>query len=63
MLAKAELLEAAGRFASARASLERLLAHESASGQEKAKALYLMGEAYMNESRPISPFPTFSAST
>jgi TolA-binding protein len=59
MLAKAELLEAAGRFASARASLERLLAHESASGQEKAKALYLMGEAYMSESRPDLAIPYY----
>jgi TolA-binding protein len=52
MLAKAELLENAGRTDEARAALERLLSSESSLGQEKAKALYAIGEIYMGEARP-----------
>jgi TolA-binding protein len=52
MLAKAELLGNAGRTDEARAALERLLCSETSLGQEKAKALYAIGEIYMGEARP-----------
>ena len=59
MLARAELLQTRGRMAEAREALERLLANEYALGQEKAKALYLIGEIHMNESRPDLAIPYF----
>ena len=59
MLARAELLQMSGRMTEAREALERLLASEYALGQEKAKALYLIGEIYMNESRPDLAIPYF----
>jgi tetratricopeptide (TPR) repeat protein len=52
MLAKAELLENAGRIDEARAALERLLSSEHSLGQEKAKALYAIGEIYMEQAKP-----------
>ena len=39
--------------------MERLLANEYALGQEKAKALYLIGEIHMSESRPDLAIPYF----
>ena len=59
MLARAELLQIGGRLTEARGALERLLANEHALGQEKAKALYLIGEIYMNEARPDLAIPYF----
>ena len=59
MLARAELLQMGGRITEARGALERLLANEHALGQEKAKALYLIGEIYMNEARPDLAIPYF----
>ena len=59
MLARAELLQFRGRLTEARGALERLLANEYALGQEKAKALYLIGEIYMNEARPDLAIPYF----
>jgi TolA-binding protein len=59
MLARAELLQIGGRMTEAREALERLLANENALGQEKAKALYLIGEIYMNEARPDLAIPYF----
>jgi tetratricopeptide (TPR) repeat protein len=59
MLARAELLQSGGRLTEARSALERLLANEYALGQEKAKALYLIGEIYMNEARPDLAIPYF----
>jgi TolA-binding protein len=52
LLAKAELLGDAGRTGEARATLEKLLASEHSLGQEKARALYAIGEIYMNEAKP-----------
>ena len=52
LLAKAELLGGAGRTDEARATLEKLLASEHSLGQEKARALYAIGEIYMHEARP-----------
>jgi tetratricopeptide (TPR) repeat protein len=57
MLARAELLQIGGRLTEARRALEGLLAH--ALGQEKAKALYLIGEIYMNEAKPDLAIPYF----
>ena len=59
MLARAELLQMGGRTIEARGALERLLANENALGHEKAKALYLIGEIYMNEARPDLAIPYF----
>ncbi len=59
MLARAELLQMGGRMTEARGALERLLANENALGQEKAKALYLIGEIHMNEARPDLAIPYF----
>ncbi|HEY5706388.1 MAG TPA: tetratricopeptide repeat protein [Terrimicrobiaceae bacterium] len=59
MLFRAELLQKDGRTAEARGALERLLTSEYALGQEKAKALYLIGEIYMNEARPDLAIPYF----
>ena len=59
MLARAELLQMGGRITEARGALERLLANEHPLGQEKAKALYLIGEIYMNEARPDLAIPYF----
>ncbi len=59
MLARAELLQMSGRMTEAREALERLLANEYALGQEKAEALYVIGEIYMNESRPDLAIPYF----
>jgi len=59
MLARAELLQISGRVAEARKALERLLANEYVLGQEKAEALYLIGEIYMNEARPDLAIPYF----
>ena len=52
LLAKAELLGDAGRTDEARETLEKLLASEHSLGQEKARALYAIGEIYMDEARP-----------
>ena len=52
LLAKAELLGSAGRNDEARATLEKLLASEHSLGQQKASALYAIGEIYMREARP-----------
>jgi TolA-binding protein len=59
MLIRAKILQASGRPADARSSLERLLASEEAIGKEKAEALYLMGELHMEESRPDLAIPYF----
>lgn len=59
MLAKAELLATRGQTADARAALEKLLANEYTAGQDKAKALYLIGEGYMKEGKPDKAIPYF----
>jgi tetratricopeptide (TPR) repeat protein len=59
MLAKAELLTTRGQSAEARAALEKLLAYEYSSGQDKAKALFLIGEGYMKEGKPDKAIPYF----
>jgi tetratricopeptide (TPR) repeat protein len=59
MLARGELLQKAGRTKEAREAFESLLSHEYALGQQKAKALYLIGQLYMNEERPDLAIPYF----
>ena len=58
-LSRAQLLQNRGRVADARKALEGLLASEYALGKEKAEALYLTGDIYMNESRPDLAIPYF----
>ena len=48
-----------GRMTEARGALQANFANEQALGQEKAKALYLIGEIYMNEARPDLAIPYF----
>jgi len=59
LLAKAGLEEKRGQYAGARKSLEALLANPYSAGQEKAEALYLMGEIYMKEGKPELAVPYF----
>lgn len=59
MLAKAKLLQERGEFDGARGSLEALLASISATGPEKAEALYRIGEIYMKEGKPQLAVPYF----
>jgi tetratricopeptide (TPR) repeat protein len=59
MLAKAELLTVRGQNSEARATLEKLLANEYSSGQDKAKALYLIGESFMKEGKPDKAIPYY----
>ncbi len=59
MLARAALLEKRGDFSQARGSLDALLASTSASGSEKAEALYRMGEIHMREGNPQLAVPYF----
>jgi tetratricopeptide (TPR) repeat protein len=59
MLIRAKILQASGRPADSRSSLEKLLASEDAIGKEKAEALYLIGELHMGESRPDLAIPYF----
>lgn len=59
VLAKARLLDERGLFADARKSLEAVLASTSSSGQEKAEALFLIGDIYMREGKPKLAVPYF----
>jgi len=59
MLARAALLEERGEFSHAREGLDALLASPSASGSEKAEALYRMGEIHMREGKPQLAVPYF----
>lgn len=59
MLAKAELLSKRGDPAGARKALETLLANKFASGQDKAQALYRIGESYMKEGDPKLAIPYY----
>lgn len=59
LLAKAQLLEKRGQLAGARQSLEVLLGNQFSGGQEKAEALYLMGEWYLKEGKPGLAVPYF----
>lgn len=59
LLAKAELEAERGQNAAARASLEALLASNATTGQEKARALYEIGELFMQESNPSLALPYF----
>lgn len=59
MLAKANLLEQRGEYDAAKKSLESLLASAYVPGQEKAEALYRIGELYMKQGKPQLAFPYF----
>lgn len=59
MLARAELLAKRGDYEAARTSLESLLANEYARGEEKAEALYRIGDLYMKEGKPALAVPYF----
>lgn len=59
LLAKASLEQDRGQFAEARTSLDALLANSFSSGQEKAEALYRMGDLYMKEGKPQLAVPYF----
>lgn len=58
-LAKAGLLEKRGRTDDAVASLEALLKSEYSSGQQKAEALYRIGDIYMRAGKPKLAIPYF----
>ena len=59
MLAKADLLIARGDPDAARKALESLLASPYSAGQEKAEALYRIGELYMKEKKYALAIPYF----
>ncbi len=59
LLAKAELLDARGTSEEARAALERLLASEAATGQQKAEALYRIGDSHLRAGRADLAVPYF----
>lgn len=59
LLAKARLLEERGQYAETRKSLEALLGNQYSRGQEKAEALYMMGELYLKEGKPQLAVPYF----
>jgi tetratricopeptide (TPR) repeat protein len=59
LLAKGALEAERGQNADARASLEALLASEATTGQEKARALYEIGELFMRENKPALAQPYF----
>lgn len=59
LLAKATLEEERGIYADAKATLENLLGSEYASGQEKAEALFRIGEIHMREGKPHLAIPYY----
>lgn len=59
LLAKAGLDFERGRDTEARQSLESLLASNATSGEEKARALFLLGESHMRDNRPDLAIPYF----
>ncbi len=59
MLAKAGLLEKTGNRGEMRRVLEVVLANEGVKGEQKAEALYLIGESHMAENNPKLAIPYF----
>ncbi len=59
LLAKARLLESRGLHPDARKTLEAVLANTASSGQEKAEALFRVGDIYMREGKPQLAVPYF----
>ncbi len=58
-LARSSLLKKRGRDAQARDTLEALLASEYATGQQKAEALFRIGESYLKDGKPQRAIPYF----
>jgi len=59
MLAKAELFTLRGQPDDARKALDSLLANKYATGQDKAQALYRIGELYMKQDQPKLAIPYY----
>jgi len=59
LLARAALEEQRGRKAEAKASLEALLALETASGKEKSEALFRIGQIHLRGGKPALAIPYF----
>lgn len=59
MLAKAQLLTVRGEKEKAREALNTLLGNKFSGGQDKAKALYEIGEGYMKENNPKAAFAAY----
>lgn len=59
LLAKAQLLDSRGLYPDARKTLEAVLASTSSTGQEKAEALFRIGDIYMREGKPQLAVPYF----
>jgi len=59
MLKRAELLQKRGQPAEAKKALEALLASKTATGKEKAEALYRIGEQHMKEGKPELAMPYY----
>ena len=59
MLARAKLLQKRGSHAEARNSLESVLSSQSATGQQKAEALCLIGDIYMSDGKPDLAIPYY----
>lgn len=59
LLAKARLLESHRRSADARKTLETVLANPTSRGQEKAEALFRIGNIHMREGKPALAVPYF----
>lgn len=59
LLAKAQLLDSRGLYPDARKTLEAVLANTSSTGQEKAEALFRIGDIYMREGKPQLAVPYF----
>jgi tetratricopeptide (TPR) repeat protein len=59
MLARAKLLQKRGSHAEAQNSLESVLSSQSATGQQKAEALCLIGDIYMSDGKPDLAIPYY----
>lgn len=59
LLAKGTLLEARGQRVQARDAFEALLASEYATGNQKAEALYRIGESQLRDDKPALAIPYF----
>jgi tetratricopeptide (TPR) repeat protein len=59
MLAKARLHEKLGQRGEMRRVLEALLSNEAVKGEQKAEALYMIGESHMAEQNPKLAIPYF----
>ena len=59
MLAKARLLEKSGKLEAMRRVLEAVLSNDGVKGEQKAEALYLIGESHMTEKTPKMAIPFF----